>query len=84
LFKIDVSFKLLILHIILNMDHVGIFILFYFFKRIVPNTSHKSVISSHQQLKLKMREKKGQSSLVMINDVCFKFFSTNIIVNGGQ
>jgi hypothetical protein len=66
------------------MDHVGIF-LFFYLKRIVSNASHKYVISSHQRLKLKMREKKvNRRYVIHIYDVCFKFFSTNIIVNGGR
>jgi hypothetical protein len=57
--------------------------IYFFLKRILLNASHKSVISSRQRIKLKMREK---MSIVVIHiyDVCFKFFSTNIILNGGR
>jgi hypothetical protein len=53
LFKFDVCFEQLIPYIILNM-HMWKKKLFF---PKVPNSSYKSVISSHQQLKLKMKEK---------------------------
>jgi hypothetical protein len=38
----------------------------YFFKQIVSNASHKSVISSQQQLQLKMRDKR---SIIVSDDL---------------
>jgi hypothetical protein len=66
------------------MDYfLNLFIIYFFVKANCTNRSHKSVISSHQRLKLKMSEKRT-IVIIHIYDVLFKLFSTNSIVNGGQ